>query len=89
MTPDFALEIGRETLLTAAIVAAPLIGLAVLVGLVIALLQALTQVHEMALTFAPKLLALVVGLIFLSDWMLQRLIAFAQFMFRELPMVVG
>ena len=89
MTMDMALELGRQTLLTAATVCAPLIGFAVVVGLVVAVLQALTQVHEMALTFAPKLLALVVGLLLLSGWMLQKLVFFAQSIITGLPHAAG
>ncbi|NOZ86292.1 MAG: flagellar type III secretion system protein FliQ [Deltaproteobacteria bacterium] len=89
MNMDMALDLGRQTLLTAAAVCAPIIGFAVVVGLVVAVLQALTQVNEMALTFAPKLLALVLGLALLSGWMLQKLVFFTQMIINDLPRAAG
>ena len=73
-----ALEIGRETLLTMLKIGSPLMLIALLVGLSISLVQALTQIQEITLTFVPKILVIVVSMIFLLPFMLSALIAYTQ-----------
>ncbi len=58
MTPLEVIDIGRDGLWTLIVVAAPLMAVALVVGLIIALFQALTQIQEMTLTFVPKILAM-------------------------------
>ena len=65
--------------------AAPVIGLSLLVGLLISLFQATTQVNEPSLQFVPKILAAVAGLIVFGPWMLTHLMDFARRMMALLP----
>ena len=88
MTPEFALDLAQEAVRVALYVAAPVIGLSLLVGLLISLFQATTQVHEPSLQFVPKILAAVAGLILFGPWMLTTLMDFARRMMALLPAMV-
>lgn len=77
MTQDFVLQTLREALLTAAMVAAPLLLAVLIVGLLISILQVATQIQEMTLTFVPKLIVSVVVLLVFGGWMLNLLKQFA------------
>lgn len=67
-----------ETLMTGAMVAAPALGMILVVGLLISIVQVATQVQEMTLTFVPKLIALGLTLIVLGGWMLTTVVEFAR-----------
>ena len=73
-----ALEIGRETLLTMLKIGSPIMLIALMIGLSISLIQALTQIQEITLTFVPKILVIVVSMIFLLPFMLSALITYTQ-----------
>ena len=76
MNANDAIEIGRETIIVAIKLGAPAMLLALAVGLAIALLQALTQIQEMTLTFVPKMLAILLSLLVLLPFMLTTLTNF-------------
>lgn len=71
MTPDLALHMMREALWAVFLVSAPVLGLSMLVGLVISILQVVTSVQEMSLTFVPKLVAAGVAVLAFGPWMLR------------------
>ncbi|NLV21147.1 MAG: flagellar biosynthesis protein FliQ [Syntrophomonadaceae bacterium] len=77
MTPEMIMSIARETLLTAMLLAAPPLGIGLLVGLVISIFQAVTQVQEQTLTFVPKIFAILLSLLIFGPWMLKVLNNFA------------
>jgi flagellar biosynthetic protein FliQ len=70
------MTIARETLLTAIILAGPALLVGMLVGLIISMFQAVTQIHEQTLTFVPKLLAILLSLLVFGPWMLKILTEF-------------
>lgn len=76
MTDTFVIALFREALTTVLIVAAPMLGVGLIVGLFISILQATTQIHEQTLTFIPKILAVLLAMIFFGPWMLHTLITF-------------
>jgi flagellar biosynthetic protein FliQ len=76
MDNDFVLYMGRHTLETALIVAAPLLITCMVVGITITLLQAVTSIRDMTLTIVPKLLALGAVTLLFGGWMLQVLLRF-------------
>lgn len=76
MTPMEAIEIGRDAIYVLIIISAPAMLVSLVVGLIIALFQALTQIQEMTLTFVPKILALFLTLIVFMPFMLNTLIDF-------------
>jgi flagellar biosynthetic protein FliQ len=88
MNLDFAVDLYREMLRTTLLVAAPVLGAAMLTGLVVSLLQTLTSLNEQTLTFVPKIgaIALVVGL--LLPWILTQLMSFLTLVLTHAPGLV-
>ena len=89
MGPETVLDIGRQALWLAVLLAGPMLGAALAVGLFIGVIQAATQIQEMTLSFIPKLLALVVVLFVVGPWMLRIIVAFSQRLFMDIPGLVG
>lgn len=89
MSPETVLDIGREALWLAVLLAGPMLGAALAVGLFIGVIQAATQIQEMTLSFIPKLLALVIVLFVVGPWMLRILVTFSERLFMEIPGLVG
>ncbi|MEQ8968481.1 MAG: flagellar biosynthesis protein FliQ [Azospirillaceae bacterium] len=81
MTQTEAIEVARSAVIVILQVGGPVMLIALAVGLVISLVQALTQIQEMTLTFVPKILVIFVSMIFLMPFMLQTLITFTQRLF--------
>jgi flagellar biosynthetic protein FliQ len=76
-----AIEIGRETIFVMLKIGAPVMLLALAVGLAIALFQALTSIQEMTLTFVPKIIVIFVGIMLMLPFMLSSLTTFSQGLF--------
>jgi flagellar biosynthesis protein FliQ len=76
MTPDVVLSLARESALMILILAGPILGAGLVVGLAVSVFQAVTQIQEMTLTFIPKLLAVLLVLAVLGHWMLGQLLGF-------------
>jgi len=85
MDADLALHMTRDMLWTALVVCGPVLGLTMLVGLVISVLQVVTQVQEMSLTFVPKLLTAAVAIIVFGAWMLRELAQFSIRLWSGIP----
>ena len=81
MTPTDLIQISRDALLTILLIGAPVMLIALGVGLVISLIQALTQMQEMTLSFVPKILLIFVSLMFLLPYMMTTLITFSRGLF--------
>ena len=81
MSSDIINEVFRQALLTILQIAGPLLLASIVVGLVIAIFQAATQIHEQTLTFAPKLLVIGAILIIGSSWMASVLVDFIKAVF--------
>ena len=79
-----AIDIGRQSLVTLLYIGAPVMLVALGVGLVISLVQALTQMQEMTLSFVPKILLIFVSLIFLMPYMLNTLLVFSRGLFDQM-----
>ncbi|AEF17349.1 MULTISPECIES: flagellar biosynthesis protein FliQ [Thermoanaerobacterium] len=78
MDPGLVLDIGREALMVTMMVSAPLLIISLLVGLIISIFQATTQIQEQTLTFVPKILAIFASIILFGPWMLTVLINYTQ-----------
>ena len=89
MGPETVLDIGREALWLAVMLAGPLLGAALAGGLFIGVIQAATQIQEMTPSFIPKLLALVVVLFIVGPWMLRIVVTFSERLFMDIPGLVG
>jgi len=85
MTPDFVTYVSRETLITVLYITSPLLGTTLLVGLAVGIFQAVTSIHEMTLTFIPKMAVVAIMLIILTPWFLDVLISFTQEIIYQIP----
>ncbi|HEY3397659.1 MAG TPA: flagellar biosynthesis protein FliQ [Armatimonadota bacterium] len=85
MTDSVVIGLLRQMLTLAALLAGPLLLVSMVVGVVISLVQAVTQIQDMTLTFVPKVLALALTLLLLGSWMLQQSVTFTTELFRNLP----
>ncbi len=85
MTEAVLLDILRQALWTALIVSTPILAVALVVGLAIGLVQALTSVQEMTLTFVPKVIVAAIVLAMMGPWMLNTLISFTQEVWAHIP----
>lgn len=84
MTQEFCQQIAREAVLTTLSIAGPMLVAALVTGLVVGILQAVAQVHEMTLTFIPKIVAVAVSLIIFMPWILSRITTFSTFAFEKI-----
>lgn len=89
MTSQFVLTFGREALTLLLMVALPVLGTVLVVGLLVSIFQAVTQVHEATLAFVPKLLAAVVVFAVAGPWMLSTLVDFIRRTIENIPTVLG
>jgi flagellar biosynthetic protein FliQ len=88
MTPEFVVGLAQEAIKVTILVAMPMLGLGLIVGLAVSILMATTQIHEMTLTFVPKILAVLLGLLFFSSWILQQLMVFTQNCITQIPIYI-
>ncbi len=89
MTPDSGLDIGQSALEATTVLGAVILIPALLVGLVVAMFQAATQINEMTLTFIPKLIVVVVVLMAAGPWMLRVIMNFTITLFESIPELIG
>ncbi|QAY60063.1 flagellar biosynthesis protein FliQ [Microbacterium protaetiae] len=89
MSPEAALDIGAQALLIAGKLAAPLLVTALVVGFAISLLQSITQVQEVTLSFVPKAIAVALALLIAGNWMITELISFTNEMFARIPTLLS
>lgn len=85
MDTAMVVDLGRESLLVAVMVASPLLGIALAVGLLIGIVQAATSINEMTLSFIPKLAALVIVLMLLGSWQISVIVDFTRRHFERIP----
>ncbi len=88
MTPEFVISFAKEGILLTILLAMPMLGLGLVVGLAISIFQAVTSIQEMTLIFVPKILAVFLGLLFFAPWMLERITAFTTRVIQDIPLYV-
>ena len=89
MTPEFVIKLGQETLLLVLTVAGPMLVVALVVGFGVGIFQAVTQIHEMTLTFIPKILAVVAVVMVILPWILRKMMDFTIELLRSIPTIIG
>ena len=82
-------EIAIRTMMVGAKVAAPILLTALLVGFLISLFQAATQIQEQTLSFVPKIIAVALALLITGNWVLAELVSFTDHLFESLPRLLG
>lgn len=85
MDTAMVIDLGRQALLIIALVSAPLLLVALGVGLFIGIIQAATSINEMTLSFIPKLVAIATSLMLFGSWMLVTLVDFTRSIFERIP----
>ena len=89
MTPEYVVKLGQEMLLLVLYLGGPVLIVALVVGLAVSIFQAVTQIHEMTLTFIPKILAVAAVLTVLLPWTIRRLMDFTINLFSSIPTIIG
>ena len=89
MTPELVMNIGRQAIEMTLMLSAPLLLAALVIGLVISIFQAATQINEQTLSFIPKLVGTFLVLILAGPWMLQLMVDYIRQLFESIPQFVG
>lgn len=89
MTPESVMTIGSQAIQVSLMLGAPLLLVALVIGLVISIFQAATQINEATLSFIPKLVAIFLTLILAGPWMLEMMLDYIRALFMSIPQLVG
>lgn len=89
MSPEAVLAFGRQAMELLLLVSAPVLLVALVVGLTVSLFQAVTQINEATLSFLPKLVAIVVALVVAGPWMMSTLVEYLQRVITSIPGAIG
>ena len=85
MTPEHVMNIGRDAMEITLMVAAPILLIVLIIGLIVSIFQAATQINEPTLSFIPKLVGVFIALVFAGPWMLMTLVDYMHMVFSTLP----
>jgi len=89
MTPEMVMTIGQRALEMTLLLAAPLLLVALVTGLIVGAFQAATQINEMTLSFIPKLIAMTAALVIAGPWMLKVIVGYTRELFQNIPMLIN
>ena len=89
MTPDTVIDLSQQALYIITMLAAPMLVSALLIGLLIGMFQAATQINEMTLAFIPKLLVLVISIAIAGPWMLNLVLNYMRDLYLSIPGLIG
>ncbi|HSH52923.1 MAG TPA: flagellar biosynthesis protein FliQ [Bacteroidales bacterium] len=89
MSQETVIRIAEQGVYVTLLIAGPLLLLALVVGLLVSIFQATTQIQEQTLAFIPKIVAVLVGLVFFGPWMLQQMLTFTFNIFNNLHRFIG
>ncbi|MCK6206214.1 flagellar biosynthesis protein FliQ [Bacillus infantis] len=89
MTPETVISIAERGIMSVLLVSGPLLILALAVGLIVSIFQATTQIQEQTLAFVPKIVAVLLGIVFFGPWMLSHILSYTNEIFSNLTRFVG
>ncbi len=89
MSQDTVVNLATQAMTLALKVAGPLLLVGLVVGLLVSIFQAVTQIQEQSLSFIPKIVGVAVIIVILGPWMLNQLVGYAQSLFTSIPQLVG
>ena len=89
MTPESVMTLGRQAMEVTLMVAAPMLLVALVIGLIVSIFQAATQINEATLSFIPKLVGIFVALVVAGPWMLSVMLDYMREVFGGIPNLVG
>lgn len=85
MTPEFVIGFARQSIELTLLIALPMLGVGLAVGLVVSIFQAATQIQEMTLSFIPKILSIFIALLMAFPWIMDKLISYTRDLFLNIP----
>ncbi len=85
MDTDQAIELGRNAVITTLTIGTPIMLVAVVVGLVVSIMQAVTQLQDQTLSFVPKIVAMTVALLYLLPWIIGRMVDYTTNLYQDIP----
>ena len=85
MSPDLVVDIAKEAIEITLYLSLPLLGIGLIVGLLVSVFQAVTQIQEATLTFVPKIVATLISLIFLLPWMMNKMMSYTEQIIVNIP----
>ena len=85
MSPDLVVDIAKDAIEITLYLSLPLLGIGLIVGLLVSVFQAVTQIQEATLTFVPKIVATFISLIFLMPWMLNKMMTYTEQLIVNIP----
>ncbi|HET9869551.1 MAG TPA: flagellar biosynthesis protein FliQ [bacterium] len=85
MSVDFIADLANRALLVTLLVSAPILGLGLIVGVLVSIFQAVTQIQEMTLSFIPKIIAIFVAILIFGKWMMLILLNFTSNLWINMP----
>lgn len=88
MTQQMVLDLGQGAIVMTLLLAAPILAVALIVGVVISVFQAATQINEMTLSFVPKVLAVFAAVAVFGPWLLETMLTYTGQLFLQLPSLV-
>ena len=89
MSPETVMNIGRQAIEMTLILSGPMLLAALVIGLIVSIFQAATQINEQTLSFIPKLIGSFIVLILAGPWMLQMMVDYIRRLFENIPMMIG
>ena len=89
MTPETVMHLGRQAIEVALLLSGPLLLSALVIGLIVSVFQAATQINEATLSFIPKLVGTFLVLILAGPWMLQMIVDYIRQLFERIPQLIG
>lgn len=88
MENEFAVEVVNQAIKTTLMLAAPMLIGALVVGVLVSIFQAVTQINEQTLSFIPKILVIIAALVIFSPWMMETMVTFTQDLFTSIPELI-
>lgn len=88
MTPDFVIGFGRQAIELTLMMALPMLGVGLVVGVVVSIVQAATQIQEMTLSFIPKIVCMFIALLLALPWIMDQILTFTRGVLINIPQYV-
>jgi flagellar biosynthesis protein FliQ len=85
MTPEMVISLAKETVELTLLISLPILGVGLIIGVGIGLLQSLTQIQEMTLVLVPKIIASLLVLLFMLPWMMNKMTAYTEQLILNIP----
>lgn len=89
MSPDFVVGFAKHAIEVTLMLSLPMLGVGLIVGVLVSIIQAATQIQEMTLSFIPKILAIFLSLLLAFPWLMDKILTFTRELFQNIPNIIG